>query len=297
MSDFGLNPTTPIDLDKSPIDLRRPLRVCSAQDIFAALMLKHPNRSLMQQVLANLYEHPMEWKSFFLGSYPIESSQDLSSGGLACLRDVRLGWNADTLYILSPDAASAKTLQSRSRIWNGLVTVHSPEQTLALTAADGVLLTLYWQPEQSEKRDYLALYDSGLPPTLPSAHGAVCTCTTQMLLATLMHRGQPGLIDDPHTVLNDLYSHCHLWRSFVPSSASFDRKTSSQGVLRGLPTLPNAWYADRLYIWAWEESDIFELRELAERWDHDQFQVYDECEAADLLNLPEEVWLVEISWI
>ncbi|WP_068818838.1 hypothetical protein [Phormidesmis priestleyi] len=99
---------------------------------------------------------------------------------------------------------------------------------------------------------------------------------------------------NPTTPIDLVKSLIDLSQTFIFSSALPAQAAKLQPCLKGLSTLPSAWYCNRLDIWVWESRDIFELRELAERWNHAQFWVRDAFEAADLLGLSEEVWLVEI---
>lgn len=287
------------------LKLHQPIDICSAQDLIAALMRQRyvhcvpsqTTRSTMERVLQDLETHRSHWQGFVLGPALPTTDWHYASGALVCLRDLGLGWNADTLYILSPDQAAAESMRTIAKHWDATeITTYSAARTQHLVAQTGVLTAVRWQAsvEPAKKTDYLSIY-SHEPPILLEQAQLLQNCSAQSLVAALMRRGQFGRFD-PQQVLADLHTHASTWRSFLMGPELPEWGADLEGCLEAMVWLPQEWGGDHLYVWAWDEADAMHLRSLAQRWRCDQTRIIDGIVAAQLLNLPNAAPIVMFRW-
>lgn len=287
------------------LDLNQPLDRCSTQDMIAALMLQRyvhwtsPQeiRRQMEQVLLDLDDHRPLWRAFVMGPALPAIDGRYFPGSLICLRDLGLGWNADTLYILSEDFASAEAVRKLALRWGCTeITTYSAEQTEHLVSEEGILTAARWQDTTRlpQKIDYLDVYSNNpeirLERSLPLGE-----CSAQTLCAALMQRGQFGQFK-PQQVLDDLQTYADTWNSFVMGPGLPEPEANLQGCLELLHWLPQEWGGDHLYVWAWGEADAMKLHSLSDRWECSESKVIEGAAAAQLLNLPNEHFVVMFTW-
>ena len=92
--------------------LDRKLGEASAQEIQLELIRRRKfNAFDGEQVAEALVKHRELWESAFMDRLGIHrEDRELPAMSLIKLRDLAYDWNVDTLYILTPDVASAKKL-------------------------------------------------------------------------------------------------------------------------------------------------------------------------------------------
>ena len=303
MHDFRLR------LNSAPIllDLNQPIDSCSAQDLMAALMLQRYvpyadpqiTRATMERVLLDLNAYPYLWQSFVMRTALPTTDWWYASGALLSLRDLGLGWNADTLYILSPDIDAAEGVQLLASGWDCTeITTYSAKQTQYLSSClkDGVLTAARWRSsaEPSRKTDYVSVYSSA-PPIVFNQPLPLGECYAQTLMAALMMRGEVGRFQ-PQRVLEDLHAHRSTWRSFMMDSGLPEFGADLQASLDSMAWLPQEWGGNYFYVWAWDVADAMYLQSLRDRWQCDEVWVIDGIEADQLLNLPNAAPLVIFAW-
>jgi len=103
-----------------------------------------------EKVVATLLGHRELWQAAMLDRFCISRPGKLPTAGLIKLRDLDANiWNADTLYILAPNAKCAKQLSriAKKDRWGGEVSVHDdPEEvdTALVGAEEGQAVVKVW---------------------------------------------------------------------------------------------------------------------------------------------------------
>lgn len=280
------------------LDLNQPIGSCSAQDLAAALMLHHRDRARMERILLDLACNRENWRAFVLGpALPTEADKP-HRALLDCLRDLGLGWRAETLYIVSPDDKAARRLRLQAKRWGcSEVTQYSQAQSQQFGLIGGILSAMRWSAPLSSPSqiDYNALYSTEDAPILLDNTRSLGECSAQTLMAGLMQRGQFRQFD-PHLVLEDLQRHSILWRSFVFGPQMPASPTELGGCLELLSWLPDEWGGDHLYLWAWDGADAIDLYRLSDRWQCDEVRVFEDEAAAQLLGLLKAAPVIVASW-
>ena len=99
-----------------------------------------------EQVLADLYGAPHLWRSLWMGPLlPVEGASPLPLS-LILLRDLREGWNADTLYVLATDSDAADGLVGFAEPWaaDSVRTVAGEQAQTLLGTYDSSVVVMYW---------------------------------------------------------------------------------------------------------------------------------------------------------
>ncbi len=128
-----------------------PLEKATVQEIQFELIRRTQYNALDgKRVLASLLAHSDRWQSVLLDRLSLSNPGKLPSMGLIKLRDLADNfWNADTLYILTPNTQSAKKLAAiiETEDWGGMVRVHDPEdvdRALGGSEPDQAVVSLWW---------------------------------------------------------------------------------------------------------------------------------------------------------
>lgn len=278
-------------------DLRTSIQTASAQSLIAALMLLHPQKSLMERILFDLAAHPQLWKSFVLAPTLPPTEEAAYLGILACLRDLAFGWTADTLYILAPDSGAAEQVRSLSIHWQcSESTLYSSERTEYLTLTTGILVALRWRTASAEfeERDYDQLYRANANIRFDVSR-SLCHSSAQSLVTALVRRGQFGKFD-PQQVLGDLKKHRVRWRSFLLGPPLPESGVNLQHCLETLTYLPPDWGGNCLYLWAWNMVEAMLLQSLHQKWQCTDVAVFTVAESSRLLDLAEAAPVVMYVW-
>jgi hypothetical protein len=88
-----------------------------------------------QKIHDSLLKHRALWTAVMLDRFVLDNGRKLPSLGLMKLRNLPDDyWNADTLYILTPDIASARRLAeiAEEEHWGGLVRVHDDSHEVCM---------------------------------------------------------------------------------------------------------------------------------------------------------------------
>jgi hypothetical protein len=104
-----------------------------------------------ERVVAALQAHRHLWESALMERLGLSQPGRLPASGLIKLRDLSSNyWNVDTLYVLCPDAASARQLAeiAESEDWGGMVLVHDDredvERALGGTGRTYAIMSVWW---------------------------------------------------------------------------------------------------------------------------------------------------------
>ena len=104
-----------------------------------------------ERVAAALMAHRDLWESVLMDRFCFSNAGGLPSAGLIKLRDLADNyWNVDTLYILCPDAASARQLgeMAETEGWGEMVQVHDDEKevqsALGGTGRPHAIVSVWW---------------------------------------------------------------------------------------------------------------------------------------------------------
>lgn len=298
MDAFQKVPLSTLELD-GIVDLDTKLGSCSAQEILATLMLHSHDPIKMQQVLNALNADHERWDSFAMGPALPRNNQIADPGTLACLRDLWTGWNANTLYLLTPDAQTARSFKALAKGWECTdIAIYPPRFARYLTnirTSRSHLVSIYWQKTVyfTEEMDFSATYD--LAPLQFEYLQPLHQCSPQGLVAGLFLRYGRERIHAP-TILQDLQAHSQLWYSFVVGPALPTMHTELANCLRGLSTLPDYYWIDCLYLWSRSLGAAEQLRALSQNWRCKSVDILDRPETARLLALPKGPPIVVVSW-
>jgi hypothetical protein len=104
-----------------------------------------------ERVVAALTAHRDLWEAAMMDRICFSNPGRLPTAGLIKLRDLSSNyWNVDTLYILCPDAASARQLAdiAETEDWGGMVQVHDNEEevesALGGTGRPYAIVSVWW---------------------------------------------------------------------------------------------------------------------------------------------------------
>jgi len=104
-----------------------------------------------EKVMASLLAHRNLWEAVMIDRFCFSNPGKLPSMGLIKLRDLAENfYNADTLYILTPDAASARQLAEiiEDEDWGGMVLVHDDqddvERALGGFGREAAIVSIWW---------------------------------------------------------------------------------------------------------------------------------------------------------
>jgi hypothetical protein len=104
-----------------------------------------------ERVVAALMTHRDLWESVLMDRFCFSNPGRLPSAGLIKLRDLADNyWNVDTLYLLCPDAASARQLGEMAEMegWGEMVQVHDDDQevqsALGGTGRPHAIVSIWW---------------------------------------------------------------------------------------------------------------------------------------------------------
>lgn len=266
-----------------------------------ALMLQQPNPITMQQVLSDLSRHPDYWDAFVTGPRWPTTEQVADPGTLVCLRDLFIGWNTDTLYVLAPTAQRARSLKTLAKGWNCTeVMIHSAESVQHLVGKyllrGQSLVSAYWQCPAlvHEEFDFDTTYDLAEPVQFDGLP-ELGKCSPQVLMAGLLLKHGSEKFHAP-TILKDLQSHPQWWYSFIAGPALPNSTTGIANRLSGLRGFPDYWWTDCLYLWSRSQDAAIQLKALGQNWSCKTATILDSQETARLLALPKSPPVVVLSW-
>ena len=103
-----------------------------------------------EKIYQALLAHRELWQAVMLDRFCFSNPGKLPSAGLIKLRDLQDNlWNADTLYILTPDIASARQLAHIAEDrWGGMAQVHDDPDEVARALGSGypepVIVSVWW---------------------------------------------------------------------------------------------------------------------------------------------------------
>jgi hypothetical protein len=104
-----------------------------------------------EKVVASLLARRDLWEAVILDRFCISRPGHLPAMGLIKLRDLSDNyWNADTLYILTPSPAAAKSLAQtiESEDWGGMTLVHTDPNDIDNALGSGreerAIVTVWW---------------------------------------------------------------------------------------------------------------------------------------------------------
>jgi hypothetical protein len=104
-----------------------------------------------ERVVAALMAHRELWEAVLMDRFCFSNPGGLPSAGLIKLRDLADNyWNVDTLYVLCPDAASARQLgeMAETEGWGEMVQVHNDEKevqsALGGTGRPHAIVSIWW---------------------------------------------------------------------------------------------------------------------------------------------------------
>jgi hypothetical protein len=272
---------------------------CSAQEIISTLMLHQQNPLIMQRVLSDLAAHRNWWDGFVSGPTLPTTDQGPDPGSLACLRDLWTGWNADTLYLLAPNASTARSLRALAQGWNcthiDVYPIHFEKLFTRARVRGQHLVIAHWDRTvfMTEEMNFSATYGSTSPQfdRLPQ----LSECSPQLLAAGLFLRHGSEKLHAP-SILDDLQANSQLWYSFVSGPQLPNANIELEHCLRGLCGLPDNFSIDCLYIWSRSRVAAEQLQVLSERWRCKSATILTSPETAKLLALPKGPPIVVVAW-
>lgn len=139
----------------SPADLDTTLRDASVQAIQLELIRRTCFNAMEgPKVVESLFRHRELWEAAILdrlGFANYDRPASLLPTALIKLRDLPWNiWNADTLYILTKDPATAEQLAAeiREEDWGGEVQVHADREEISMALGGGrggkAIVTVWW---------------------------------------------------------------------------------------------------------------------------------------------------------
>lgn len=131
---------------------KTPLHDATTQEIQLELIRRSRfNAFDGERVVRSLLAHRELWEAVILDRFGVPLAGKLPVSGLIKLRDLPFNiWNADSLYVLCPDAKSAVRLASIAREdrWGGEPAVFSDQQTVDDALGSGretrAILRVWW---------------------------------------------------------------------------------------------------------------------------------------------------------
>lgn len=137
-------------MDKLIPFTERLLKDATAQEIQLELIRRTDIESFHgEQIVQDLLAHRELWTAAMLDRFCFSRPGKLPSIGLIKLRDLEENiWNADTLYILTPDSASAHRLAEIAEEWGGMALIHEDrddvESALGGYGFDAAIVSIWW---------------------------------------------------------------------------------------------------------------------------------------------------------
>lgn len=128
------------------LDNAKLLKDATAQELVASLIRQAVCGAFnAEQVLTDLYGAPHLWRSFWMGPLLSVEGASLLPLSLLMLRDLREGWNADTLYVLAASSDAASELVMFAEPWaaDSVRTVAGEQAQTLLGAYDGSVVVMY----------------------------------------------------------------------------------------------------------------------------------------------------------
>lgn len=129
-----------------------PLTEATVQEIQLELIRRTDfNAFHGERVVAALTAHRGLWEAVLMDRFCFSNPGRLPRSGLIKLRDLSDNlWNVDTLYVLCPDATSARRLAEavETEDWGGMVQVHDDEDdvedALGGTGQPYAVVSIWW---------------------------------------------------------------------------------------------------------------------------------------------------------
>jgi hypothetical protein len=130
----------------------KPLNEATPQEIQLELIRRSGWNDLNgERVVASLLVHRELWQAVLIDRLSLSRPGRPPASGLIKLRDLPDGfWNADTLYILTPDATCATMLATiaEDEDWGGMVQVHTDQQMIDAALGSGrstqAVVSIWW---------------------------------------------------------------------------------------------------------------------------------------------------------
>ncbi|MBI4672232.1 MAG: hypothetical protein HY741_11285 [Chloroflexi bacterium] len=102
-----------------------------------------------ERVVKDLLAHRELWRAAMIDRFCFSRPGKLPALGLLKLRDLPDNfWNADTLYVLTPNSESAHKLAQLAEEWGGMVLVHKDrediESALGGYGYDAAIVSVWW---------------------------------------------------------------------------------------------------------------------------------------------------------
>jgi hypothetical protein len=124
----------------------------TAQDIQLELIRRHQYNAFDgRKVAAALLQHRDLWQAVMMDRLCFSNPGQLPRVGLIKLRDLPANdWNVDTLYMLTPDVASARQLEeiAETEEWAGEVRVHDDADEVMSALGTGqtgqAIVSIWW---------------------------------------------------------------------------------------------------------------------------------------------------------
>lgn len=126
------------------------LRDATVQEIqFELIRRARPGEIAGDRIVADLIAHRELWEAAMMDTFCFSNPGKLPRIGLLKLRDLPENfWNADSLYILTPDVASAQALMPLAEQWGGMVLLHDNlddvQDALGGTGRDQAVVSVWW---------------------------------------------------------------------------------------------------------------------------------------------------------
>ena len=133
-------------------DSSGPLKAATVQDIQLELIRRTTHNEMNgERLVRSLVAHRDLWESVILDRMAFSRPGKLPVSGLIKLRDLAYNfWNVDTLYVLTPDAASAKSLAkvAKKDKWGGMLSVHADQEDVDSALGSGreerAVVVVWW---------------------------------------------------------------------------------------------------------------------------------------------------------
>lgn len=135
---------------KHPLAATLLLRDATVQEIQLELIRRtRPGDIAGDRIVADLIAHRDLWEAVMMDTFCFSNPGKLPRIGLLKLRDLPENfWNADSLYILTPDVERARILAPIAETWGGMVLLHDDwndvQSALGGTGGDQAVLSVWW---------------------------------------------------------------------------------------------------------------------------------------------------------
>lgn len=126
------------------------LRNATVQEIQLELIRRaRPGDLPGERIIADLAAHPDLWEAVMIDSFCFSNPGKLPTIGLIKLRDLPENfWNADSLYLLTPDLKAAHALLPIVEKWGGMALLHDDlddvQRALGGTGRDQAVISVWW---------------------------------------------------------------------------------------------------------------------------------------------------------